>query len=131
MVNDPIADFIIQLKNASAVKKPSVAVPYSQFLHAVAEVLIARGFLIAAAKKGKKARKLLEVELAYRPDGTPTISDVKRVSKPGRRLYSAAGALRPVRAGRGALVVSTPAGVFTGEEARKQNVGGELLFEIW
>lgn len=130
-VTDPISDFIIQLKNASAVKKDRVIVSYSQILFAIAEKLKERGFVGEVEKKGRKGRKFLEVALAYRPDGTPVLNDVKRLSKPGRRLYGGAVEMNKVRDGKGVMVVSTPTGVLTAEEARKGNVGGELLFEAW
>jgi small subunit ribosomal protein S8 len=130
-MTDPISDFIIRLKNAAAVGKTSVSLPYSRLKEAAAEKLKARGFVEEVEKKNKKSRKTLEVTLAYRADGTPVITDVKRVSKPGRRLYSGAEALKPVRGGRGVLIVSTPAGVLTGEEAREKHVGGEVLFSMW
>lgn len=130
-VTDPISDFIIQLKNASAVKKDRVVVGYSQMLFSIAEKLKERGFVSEVEKKGRKGRKFLEIVLAYRPDGSPALTDVKRLSKPGRRLYGGAGEMNKVRDGKGVMVVSTPSGVLTGEEAKKGNVGGELLFEAW
>lgn len=131
MVSDPIGDFIIQLKNASAVRKERVVVGYSQMLFSIAEKLKGRGFVKSVEKKGRKGIKLLEVELMYKPDGTGVIEDVKRLSKPGRRLYGKSKEIQAVRGGRGVLVISTPSGVMTGEEAREAKVGGELLFTAW
>lgn len=131
MVSDPIGDFIIQLKNASAVRKERVVVGYSQMLFSIAEKLKSRGFVKSVEKKGRKGVKLLEVELMYKPDGKGAIEDVKRLSKPGRRLYGKSKEIQAVRGGRGVLVVSTPSGVMTGEEAREAKVGGELLFTAW
>ncbi|MDO8561912.1 MAG: 30S ribosomal protein S8 [bacterium] len=131
MVSDPVGDFIIRLKNAGAVKKESVAVPYSALKYAIAEKLKDAGFLISIEKKGKKVRKTLDVVLKYDTAGLPVIHGVKRVSKPGRRLYRSAREIVPVRYGHGALILSTPKGILTGKEARKENVGGEALFEIW
>ena len=130
MVSDPISDFIIQLKNAALVQKESVVLPYSKLKFAVAEKLKERGYLASVEKRGKKARKLLEVELTYE-SGKARISDVVRVSKPGRRMYFPVSAIRPVRFGKGALILSTPKGILTGEEAKKEHVGGEALFKIW
>lgn len=131
MVGDPVSDFIIQLKNATAVNKDSVALPYSKLKHSVAVKLEECGYVGLVTKKGKKARKCLEVELRYEKDGTPRIGDVARVSKPGRRVYMSVSDIRPVRFGKGALILSTPKGILTGEEARKAHVGGEALFKIW
>ncbi len=131
MVNDPIGDFIVRLTNGSAVKKLSVAVPYSMLKQAVADKLKEAGFVVNVEKKGKKVRKTLEVGLKYRDSGVPAISGVKRISKPGRRVYRGAKEIFPVRYGRGALILSTPQGVMTDREARAAHVGGEALFEIW
>lgn len=131
MVNDPIGDFIVRLKNASDVRKTAVSVPFSNFKLAVAEKLVAAGFVKSVEKKGKKVKKTIDVVLKYAESGEPTIKGVKRVSKPGRRLYRGAHEVNPVRYGHGALVLSTPQGVLTDKEARTQKIGGEALFEIW
>tara|TARA_B100000745_G_scaffold79005_1_gene48457 strand:+ start:31804 stop:32199 length:396 start_codon:yes stop_codon:yes gene_type:complete len=131
MVGDPIGDFIVRLKNAGAVNHESVAVPHSKMKMAVAEVLKKTGFLKNVEKRGKKIRKTIHVDLMYKKDGTPRISEVKRISKPGRRVYKSVNEIFPVRYGRGILVLSTPKGVLTDEQARKERVGGEALFEIW
>lgn len=131
MISDPIADFINRLVNAGAVKHASVSVPFSNVKNAIAEKLVEAGYVVAVEKKGKKVRKTLDVTLKYRPDGTPHINGVKRVSKPGRRLYRSAIEIHPVRYGYGALILSTPQGVMTDSEARKAHIGGEALFEIW
>lgn len=131
MVNDSLGDLIIRLKNASMAGKPTVSVPYSALICAVAEKLEACGFVKAVGKRGKKARKTLEIELSYDDGGMPRISDVARISKPGRRIYQGVTTLRPVKHGFGLLVLSTPKGILTGEEARKEHVGGEALFKVW
>ncbi|MDO8514282.1 MAG: 30S ribosomal protein S8 [bacterium] len=131
MVNDPIGDFIISLKNAGAIKKTSVSVPYSAFKMAVAEKLKDAGYVAGVEKKGKKVRKTLDVVLKYNAEGEHAINGVKRISKPGRRMYKSTREILPVRYGHGALVLSTPRGVMTDKEARKEKVGGEALFEIW
>jgi small subunit ribosomal protein S8 len=87
--------------------------------------------LKAIEKKGKKVKKTLDVTLAYDAAGNPKINGVKRVSKPGRRMYRSVHEIVPVRYGHGALVLSTPKGILIDKEARKENVGGEALFEIW
>lgn len=97
---------------------------------AIAEKLKEAGFVANIEKKGKKVRKTLDVTLKYE-SGKPTIHGVKRISKPGRRMYRSAKQVMPVRYGHGALVLSTPKGVLTDKEARTAKVGGEALFEIW
>ncbi len=131
MVNDTIGDFIVRLTNAGAIKKATVSIPYSAFKMAVAEKLKEMGYIQDIEKKGKKVRKTLDVTLKYNGAGEHVIRGVKRVSKPGRRLYKSTREIMPVRYGHGALVLSTPKGVLSDKEARKQNVGGEALFEIW
>ena len=131
MVGDTIGDFIIRLKNAGAVGKKSVSVPYSKLRHAVASKLVAAGYLESAEAKGKTVQtKTLEITLKYK-DGAHRISGVKRVSKPGRRLYTKVADIYPVKFGKGHLIISTPAGILTNDEARAQNMGGEQLFIIW
>lgn len=131
MVTDPIGDFIIQLKNASAVKKENVVVPYSKFKFNVAKKLEKEGYLKAVTKRGKKARKCVEVEIVYDSNGESKIHGVSRVSKPSRRIYQSVSEIQPVLRGKGNLVLSTPKGILTGSEARKEQVGGEVLFKIW
>ena len=131
MVNDPIGDFIIQLKNAGMAKKDLVVIPYSKFKFAVANKLQQKGFIKTVMKRGKKTRKCIEIELFYTDNGSPSISGVDRVSKPGKRVYQGANDIHGILAGKGALILSTPKGVLTGEEARKEHVGGEALFKIW
>ncbi len=131
MVGDTVGDFIIQLKNAGMAKRRSVSLPYSKLKHAIADKLVQEGFIASAEKKGDGARTTLEVELRYDEHGRHRIADVKRVSKPGRRLYAKATEIYPVKFGKGRIILSTPAGILTGEEARKANVGGEQLFMIW
>lgn len=131
MNNDPVADLITRLINASAVGKASISVPFSNFKMAIAEKLCDAGYVKAIEKKGKKVRKTLELTLKYDEAGKSAIHGVKRVSKPGRRLYKRVLEINSVRYGHGALFLSTPKGVMTDSEARKQKVGGEALFEVW
>lgn len=135
MVNDSIGDFIIQLKNASMAGKESVVVPHSKFRYSVAEKLRESGFVGGVSPRGKKTKRGIEVELLYGEAKdrvrTPRISDVKRMSKPGCRMYVGASDAHPVKYGRGALFLSTPDGILTDAEARKKKVGGEALFKIW
>lgn len=131
MVGDTIGDFIIRLKNAGAVNKTTVSVPYSKLRHAIANKLVEAGYIAAATEQGKAVQhKTLEVTLRYE-NGTHNIRGVKRISKPGRRLYTKVADLHPVKFGKGHLILSTPAGILTNEEAKAKQVGGEQLFIIW
>src|SRR3990167_9500099 len=131
MVTDPVGDFIVRLKNGGEVKKQKVSVPFSAFKMAIAEVLKEAGYIQAIDKKGKKVKKILDISLKYDDAGKARIIGVKRISKPGRRMYRGVEDIRPVRYGHGTLILSTPKGIMTDKEARKQKVGGEALFEIW
>ena len=131
MVTDPIGDFIIQIKNAAAVKKELISVPHSKLRLAVAQALLKKGYISGVNRKGKKVQKTLEVSLRYDKDNVSVIKGVSRVSKPGRRVYYGAREIQPVKYGKGALILSTPKGILTDDEARKGNVGGEALFKIW
>lgn len=129
-MHDPIADMIIRLKNAQNVAKTSVVFPYSKLKFAVAEILQKTGYLKSSLKKGKKIAKSIEVELVY-DENNPKIHGVKRVSKFSQRIYKGAKDIFPIKQGKGIAIISTPQGLVTDREARKLNVGGEVLFEIW
>jgi small subunit ribosomal protein S8 len=130
MVSDTIGDFIIRLKNAGAVGKKEVSLPYSKLKHAVADKLVAAGYIEKAEQQGKKVQKTLAVTLKYE-NGKHRISGVKRISKPGRRLYTKVADIHRVKFGHGHMILSTPAGILTNDEAKVANVGGEQLFIIW
>jgi len=130
MVGDVIGDFIIRLKNAGMVKHQTVSVPYSKLRHAIANKLVDTGYITAVKEKGKAADKSLEVTLKYSADHH-AINGVKRISKPGRRLYAKVDSIHKVKFGKGHLILSTPRGILTNVEAREHNVGGEQLFIIW
>ncbi len=131
MVSDTIGDFIIRLKNAGAVKKETVSAPYSKLRHAIADKLQKAGYVETVAVVGEGIKKELVVTLKYTDTGAHAIHGVKRTSKPGRRMYKKVSDIHAVKFGTGDAIFSTPAGILTGGEARKQNVGGEELFIIW
>jgi len=131
MTTDPIADLINQIKNAGAVKKASVSVPFSNFKLSIAEKLKDTGWVKAVEKKGKKVKKTLDITIKYNDDGKAFIQGVKRISKPGRRIYRGFKEIVPVKYGYGALILSTPKGIMTDKEAKKEKMGGEALFQIW
>ena len=126
MVSDPISDLIVRLKNASAVGKESVALPYSGVKHAIAKVLEKEGYVADVSKKNSS----LVIKLVYQ-GGRPAIGGAKRISKPSRRMYLSVRDIHPVKRGHGLLVLSTPAGILSGKEAKQKRAGGEVLFEIW
>lgn len=123
-------DLLIRIKNAQAARQQRVKIPYSKMDEAIANLLVQHGYIAGAAKKGRMPKRVLDVELKYE-NGVGAIRGVKFISKPSRRIYAGYRDLKPARQGYGMLVVSTPKGVMSGTEARKQKAGGELLFEIW
>ena len=118
------------MKNASLAGKESVVLPYSNMKHAIAECLKKESYITSVSKKIRKDHPVLEVELAY-IDNKPKITEVERVSKQSRRVYFGVKDIHSVRNGTGLLVLSTPKGILSGKEARKEQVGGEALFRIW
>lgn len=121
---------LIALKNAGNAGHESVTVPYSKLKHAIATCLEKEGYVQSVAKKAKKGHPVLEMTLEYK-EGKPRVTDLERVSKPSRRLYMGVKDIRPVKNGFGLLVLSTPKGILTDKEAKKELVGGEALFKIW
>lgn len=131
MVGDPVGDMIVRLKNAGLAGRPAALVPFSNLKWAIAELLKQEGYLKAVGKRGKRVHRWIEAELSYDPAGRPKIREVKRISKPSRRVYRGAGEIRPVRQGYGLAVYSTSRGVLSDKAAREARVGGEALFQIW
>ncbi|HEY0011132.1 MAG TPA: 30S ribosomal protein S8 [Candidatus Paceibacterota bacterium] len=130
MVSDRVGDFIIRLKNAGAIGNRVVSLPHSKHLEAIALKLKELGY-VERVEVGKKDHPTLEVTLSYDERGAHKIRGVKRISKPGRRLYVQAHEAHNVKNGQGSRIISTPRGVLTDAEARKVRAGGENLFEIW
>jgi small subunit ribosomal protein S8 len=130
MITDRVGDFIIRLQNAGAVRKPLVVMPHSKHIEEIAKKLQTLGYVSSVEVKGKPY-KMIEVTLAFDDRGRSAISGVKRISKPGRRLYVSTREAHNVKNGHGARIISTPRGILTDGEARKVRAGGENLFEIW
>ena len=121
---------IIIMKNGSHAGKESVSMPFSKMKHAIAECLKKEGYAGNISKKIKKDQPMLDVELVY-TDKKPKITEVERISKQSRRVYFGVKDIHSVRNGAGLLVLSTPKGVLSGKEAKKEQVGGEALFRLW
>jgi small subunit ribosomal protein S8 len=127
---DQIANMINMIKNASRVEHEAVTVPYSKIKHAIAQCLMSEGYLSSVSKKTQKGFPVLELGLVY-VDGAPKVTGVERVSKSSRRIYKGAKDLRPTRNGFGLTVLTTPKGILTDKQAKKEMVGGEVLFKLW
>jgi small subunit ribosomal protein S8 len=118
------------LKNASLAGKDTIAVPHSKMKSAIAECLKKEGYITDFSKKVKKGAPILEMTLSY-VDKKPKITEAERVSKQSRRVYFGVKEIHSVRSGSGILVLSTPKGILSGKQARKEQVGGEALFKLW
>ncbi len=129
-MTDPISDMFNQIKNAQAVGKIALEIPFSRIKFEIARILNEEGWIEDSSKKGKKTQKKIKITLSY--DGKiPKISDFKRISKPGRRIYKGWKDLKLVRQGFGTAIVSTPKGLMSGKKAKKQKLGGEVICEVW
>lgn len=131
MVKDNISNLIIKIKNGSAAGKSVITSPYSKLTESILELLQKEGYIKSYTKIGKKLVKTVDIELAYDDTNTPKVTDVYRVSKLSKRVYVACKDIKPVRNGYGTLVLSTPKGILNQTDAKKQHVGGEVLFKIW
>lgn len=121
---------LIRIKNAQMAKHESALIPFSKLKFEIAKILKKDGWISDFSKKGRKMKKYLEVNLLY-TDGDSKIGDIKRISKPSRRIYISASDIKAVRQGFGSAIISTPLGLLTDKEARAKKVGGEVLCEIW
>ena len=133
-ISDPISDMLTRVRNAIAVRHASVALPSSQIKIAIATILREEGYIqdFEVTESGK--RKTLRLWLKYtgeRRNRQPAISGLQRVSRPGRRVYTSKDSIPWVLSGMGIAILSTPKGVITGQQARRLNVGGEVLCYIW
>ena len=127
---DPITDMLNQIRNAGAVEKPDVVLPYSNLKNEIANILSREGFFGEVKKITKGKSKSLKINLKYN-GGSPAIEGAKRVSKPGQRIYAGVHDIKKVRGGFGMAIISTPKGLMTGAEAKKARLGGEVLLEVW
>ncbi|HEY6736750.1 MAG TPA: 30S ribosomal protein S8 [Candidatus Saccharimonadia bacterium] len=128
MFNDPIADLLTRLRNAKTARKSLVVMPHSKLKEQVAKILEQNKFVENVKVADVDGFKSLEITLSADPE---TITSLVRVSKPGRRIYAAAKDIPLVLGGRGIVIVSTSGGVMTGRDARKANLGGELICKVW
>ena len=131
MMTDPIADMLTRIRNAVRVEKPFVDIPASRFKRGIADVLKREGFIWDWKEvNADDPTSTLRLELKYGPNGERVIQSIRRISKPGRRLYTRSKELKPVLGGLGISIVSTSRGVISDREARRDNLGGEVLCEI-
>lgn len=129
-VTDTIADLLTRIRNASAAKHKTVSIPNSKLKVAIAEILKDQGFISGFETEQDNKQGVLHIKLRYYL-GQPVIREIHRVSKPGRRVYTGADKLPRVRNGLGIAIISTPRGVMSDKQARREHVGGEVLCTIW
>lgn len=131
MMTDPIADMLTRIRNAVRVERPNVDMPLSKVKRGVAEVLKREGYIWDFEEIQGQPIKHLRVHLKYGPNGERLIRHIRRISKPGRRVYSGHADLKPVLRGLGISILSTSRGMVSDREARQRRLGGEVLCEIW
>ena len=130
MMTDPIADMLTRIRNSVRVERPFVDIPSSGVKKGIADVLKREGFIWDWKEIEEQPVSQIRIELKYGPNGERVIQTIKRVSKPGRRLYSGSRDLKPVLGGLGIRIISSSKGVISDREARRDNVGGEVLCEV-
>jgi small subunit ribosomal protein S8 len=130
-VNDPISDMLTRLRNAGMARKPELVMPSTKVLVAIAKILKDEGYIGDFEVIEKRPQNQLKIALRYGADKRHTIRELKRVSKPGLRVYAGKDAIPRVRSGLGIAIVSTPQGVMSGYEARRRGIGGEVLCTVF
>jgi small subunit ribosomal protein S8 len=131
MMTDPIADMLTRIRNAVRVERPHVDIPLSKLKRGLAEVLKREGYIWDWEEMADKPHSHLRVHLKYGPNGERIIRLIRRVSKPGRRVFEGSDGLKPVLGGLGISILSTSRGVISDREARQRRLGGEVLCEVW
>ena len=130
-VSDPVADLLTRIRNANIAQKDDVLVPASKMNEAIVRILSTEGFVEGYAPEGEGIERVIRVTLKYGPRRQRTISGLKRVSKPGRRIYTGRHRLPRVLGGLGVAIVSTSQGVMTDRDASRKGIGGEVLAHVW
>lgn len=131
MMTDPIADMLTRIRNAVAVERPFVDIPFSREKKGIAEALQREGYIWDFEVVEQAPQNILRVNLKYGPNGEKVIQHVERVSKPGRRIYTEISKLKPIMQGMGVTILSTNKGILSNREAKTQHVGGEVICKIY
>ena len=126
-MTDPITDMLNRIRNAQAVSHKTVGIPFSNIKYSIAKILERQGLVGVVEKKGRTTKKTIEIVLKYPSE----MLGLKRISKPGQRIYAGSKEIRGSKGKYGLVIVSTPKGLMTGGEARRNKVGGEIICEIW
>ena len=131
MITDPIADMLTRIRNGLVVKHDSVEVPFSKMKKAIADILVDEGFVNGVEIIENGVQSVMKVNLKYGPKTEKVITGIKRISKPGLRIYASSDNLPKVLGGMGIAIISTSKGVMTDKQARAQHIGGEVLAYVW
>jgi small subunit ribosomal protein S8 len=131
MTTDPIADLLTRIRNGALAKHPRVEMPSSKMKIEIARILKEEGYIANYKAAEEDGQKVLRVYLKYGPNNEAVIRDLKRVSRPGCRVYIGKDEIKRVQGGLGISIMTTPKGVMTGRQARREGVGGEILCEVW
>jgi len=130
-MTDPIADMLTRLRNGINRHHPHVDVPHSRIKESIAYILKDEGFIASFEIVGEIPARLIRVQLKYTDERRPVMTHLRRLSTPGRRLYAGSKTIPRALGGMGIVILSTPNGIITGTKARRENVGGELICEVW
>jgi small subunit ribosomal protein S8 len=131
MMTDPIADLLTRIRNGCSGRRDRISIPHSRTKEAITRVLADEGYLRDVEVSGEGAAKVIQVHIRYGDGGEPVLTGIRRVSRPGLRRYSSSSAAPRVRGGIGISILSTPLGLMPDREARRRNVGGEVICEVW
>lgn len=131
MFTDPISDMLTRIRNAAAAKKAEAIMPYSKLKHGLADIMLEEGYISGVAVRESGSFKQLEVKLKYDKDGGAIIMGIKRISKPGQRIYVPVSEIPKSNGGLGITILSTSKGLMTDRKARKEKYGGEVICQLW
>lgn len=130
-ITDPIADMLTRIRNANSAKHDTVDIPASKMKKAIAQILVDEGYIKSFTVKEDNKQGVITITLKYTETNAPVITGLRRISKPGLRIYTSCEDMPKVMKGIGTAIISTPKGVMTDKKARKENVGGEVLAFVW
>lgn len=131
MMTDPVADMLTRIRNALLIERPFVDIPHSKLKRGIAEALQREGYIWDFEVLEQPPQNVLRINLKYGPNGERVIQSLRRISTPGRRVFTRIRDAADVRQGLGVTILSTSRGIISNREARKQHVGGEILCEVW
>jgi len=130
-LTDPVADFLARIRNAIRARHQKLDVPASKLKTEIARILKEEGYIANYKVAEEGVKKVIKIYLKYGPNNSPVITKIERISRPGCRVYVGRDEIRRVQGGLGISIMTTPKGVMTGRQARREGVGGEILCEVW